>query len=206
MEGGQRVFRRASATRRSRRAMRILRQPRPSGPATDRQAPCLFRQLHLFCQPRQPPRRTREETGNSRTIEASGTRAPAPFRPADARPGPGAEKPAQFLGTKKAGYAAPQARSSVGTAPTAGHRAARPGAPVMPAAGRGAVSVRSSSAVPGCGSCSWVRLVQGFVDIRDFHGPAPALTMLHIQQLVPGPVEMVGDIGYLLVEPVEGVA
>ncbi len=39
-----------------------------------------------------------------------------------------------------------------------------------------------------------------------FHHPPPPFGMLKRQQLLVRPVEMVGDIGYLLVEPVEGVA
>ncbi len=43
-------------------------------------------------------------------------------------------------------------------------------------------------------------------DPGDFLHPSPPLGVLEREQLLVRPVEMVGDIGYLLVEPVEGVA
>ncbi len=44
------------------------------------------------------------------------------------------------------------------------------------------------------------------VDVRDLLRPEAAVTVLHIQYLVEGPVEVVGDVSYLLVELFEGVA
>lgn len=60
-----------------------------------------------------------------------------------------------------------------------------------------------------CSSCSTVLtilLVEGFVDLCNLSSPPTPLPMFHVQQPLVGPVEMVGDVGYLLVKPVEGVA
>lgn len=60
-----------------------------------------------------------------------------------------------------------------------------------------------------CSSCSTVLtipLVEGVVDLGNLRSPSPPFPMFHIQQSFVGPVEMVGNVGYLLVKPVEGVA
>jgi hypothetical protein len=43
-------------------------------------------------------------------------------------------------------------------------------------------------------------------DLRDLLDPAPAFTVFELHQLLVGPMKVIGDEGYLLVEPVEGVA
>jgi len=44
------------------------------------------------------------------------------------------------------------------------------------------------------------------VNVRDLLRPQAAVTVLHTQDLVEGPMEVVGDVSYLLVELLEGVA
>lgn len=44
------------------------------------------------------------------------------------------------------------------------------------------------------------------VDSADLFHPLPALGMLQLEHCAPRPVEVVGDEGYLLAEPVQGVA
>ena len=44
------------------------------------------------------------------------------------------------------------------------------------------------------------------VDLADLLHPAAAIRVLQAQDVLEGPVEMVGDIGYLLVEALQGVA
>jgi hypothetical protein len=59
-----------------------------------------------------------------------------------------------------------------------------------------------------CGSCPTFPggLVEPPVDGCDFFDPAASLGMLHVEQEISRPVEVVGKIGYLLVESFEGVA
>ena len=49
-------------------------------------------------------------------------------------------------------------------------------------------------------------LVKPAVDIGDLLHPPLSFGVFEIQDVVPRPMEMVGDVGYLLVQPVEGVA
>lgn len=49
-------------------------------------------------------------------------------------------------------------------------------------------------------------LVQPLVDSPDLGSPALPLTMLHLHNLVVGPVQIVGQVRYLLVQAIEGVA
>ena len=49
-------------------------------------------------------------------------------------------------------------------------------------------------------------LVETSIDPGDLLGPAPAIGVLQGEDLVERPVQVIGDVGYLLVEPVEGVA
>src|SRR5687768_931921 len=51
-----------------------------------------------------------------------------------------------------------------------------------------------------------VLLVQGFVDLRYLSDPPPPVSVLHLQQCIHRPVKVVGDVGYLLVKLIEGVA
>ncbi len=44
------------------------------------------------------------------------------------------------------------------------------------------------------------------VDFADLFDPLAALGMLQLEHRAPRPVEVIGDEGYLLAEPVEGVA
>jgi len=44
------------------------------------------------------------------------------------------------------------------------------------------------------------------VDLGNLLDPAPAVAMLQIHDLVERPMEMIGDVGYLLVEAFQGVA
>lgn len=50
------------------------------------------------------------------------------------------------------------------------------------------------------------RRVDPLVDRCDLLNPIPAVAVLHGQDLLHGPVEVIGDIGYLLLELLEGVA
>ena len=47
---------------------------------------------------------------------------------------------------------------------------------------------------------------QAAVDGADVLDPAPTISVLQLQDLAKGPMEVVGEEGYLLVEPLEGVA
>lgn len=49
-------------------------------------------------------------------------------------------------------------------------------------------------------------LVKAAVDPRDFLGPSPAIGVLQGEDVVERPVQVIGDVGYLLMEPFEGVA
>ena len=49
-------------------------------------------------------------------------------------------------------------------------------------------------------------LLRTAYDLSDLLRPLPALRVLESEQLRVGPVEVIGDIGYLLVESVERVA
>lgn len=49
-------------------------------------------------------------------------------------------------------------------------------------------------------------LIQPAIDADNFLHPPLALTMLHIHNVQARPVKMVGNIGYLLMQAVEGVA
>jgi len=44
------------------------------------------------------------------------------------------------------------------------------------------------------------------VDLGNLAHPSPSLPVLQIQNIQHGPVEMVRNIGYLLIDPFEGVA
>jgi hypothetical protein len=49
-------------------------------------------------------------------------------------------------------------------------------------------------------------VLSGAVDLPDLLDPATALRVFELEQLIVWPVEVVGDVGYLLVQPREGVA
>jgi hypothetical protein len=51
-----------------------------------------------------------------------------------------------------------------------------------------------------------VHFVHSGVDRRNLRDPPPPLFMLQFHHLIVGPVEVIGDKGYLLIQPVEGVA
>lgn len=51
-----------------------------------------------------------------------------------------------------------------------------------------------------------IPLVERLIDFRNLRSPSPPVSMLHMQQSLVRPMEVVGDVGYLLVKPVEGVA
>ena len=50
------------------------------------------------------------------------------------------------------------------------------------------------------------RLIKPAIDLRDLLDPALPFGMLKAEHLLRGPVEVVGDVGYLLVQMIEGVA
>src|SRR5215213_4025996 len=50
------------------------------------------------------------------------------------------------------------------------------------------------------------RAAQAPVDLGDLFDPPAPVRVLHREHVLHGPVEVVGDVGYLLVEAVEGVA
>lgn len=45
-----------------------------------------------------------------------------------------------------------------------------------------------------------------FVDVRDLFDPDLPLSMLHGQDVFNGPMEVIGDVRYLLVDALQGVA
>jgi hypothetical protein len=49
-------------------------------------------------------------------------------------------------------------------------------------------------------------LVDLGVDPRDLLDPDLSLPVFHLEDFIRGPVEMVSDVSYLLVEPLQGVA
>jgi hypothetical protein len=49
-------------------------------------------------------------------------------------------------------------------------------------------------------------IVDALIDGGDLRHPASAVLVLEVHDGVEGPVEMVGDEGYLLVQQIEGVA
>ena len=53
---------------------------------------------------------------------------------------------------------------------------------------------------------SGLRCVQPAIDLGDLPHPAAALAVFQVQDIVRRPVKMVGDVGYLLVQAIEGVA
>lgn len=57
----------------------------------------------------------------------------------------------------------------------------------------------------GHGSRS-LRFIEPAIDIGDFFHPALALHVLKVQDIVAWPVKVIRDVGYLLVQAVEGVA
>lgn len=84
----------------------------------------------------------------------------------------------------------------------------------------GAHLIRASSPDGKFTVCSWpvfmiclvqfilltIPLVERLVDLRNLRSPPPPVPMFHIQQSLVRPMEVVGDVGYLLVKPIEGVA
>lgn len=44
------------------------------------------------------------------------------------------------------------------------------------------------------------------IDVRNLTDPDGALSMFHLQNIIHRPVEVICDVGYLLVETVQGVA
>ena len=52
----------------------------------------------------------------------------------------------------------------------------------------------------------FARSVDLGIDFRDLLDPDLSLPVFHLKDLVRGPVKMVGDVSYLLVEPLQGVA
>ena len=63
-------------------------------------------------------------------------------------------------------------------------------------------SIQESPCIASAFSC----FVHSSVDTADFPHPAPAVAMLHIHDLGLGPVKVIGNEGYLLVQLIEGVA
>ena len=56
-------------------------------------------------------------------------------------------------------------------------------------------------------SCSTLKgAVDLLVDVADFLGPSVTLFVGQLEDVLGVPVKVVGDVGYLLVEPVQGVA
>jgi len=53
---------------------------------------------------------------------------------------------------------------------------------------------------------SRLAFAQPSIDLGNLLDPTPAVAMLQIHDLVERPMEMVGNVGYLLVEALQGVA
>jgi hypothetical protein len=49
-------------------------------------------------------------------------------------------------------------------------------------------------------------LVETAVDRGNFLGPSPSIGVLQGEDLIERPMKVIGDVGYLLLEPIEGVA
>ena len=49
-------------------------------------------------------------------------------------------------------------------------------------------------------------LVDLFIDFRDLIDPDLALAVLHVEAIIDAPMEVVGDVRYLLVDALQGVA
>ncbi len=56
------------------------------------------------------------------------------------------------------------------------------------------------------GAFLFFSLVQSLVDLGNFLHPLPPIIMLHLEYVIERPVKVVGDVGYLLEEVLEGVA
>lgn len=56
------------------------------------------------------------------------------------------------------------------------------------------------------GATLLTRLVNFLIDFGDLFDPDLPLFVLHFQDLVEGPMEVVANVRYLLIEPVQGVA
>ncbi len=52
----------------------------------------------------------------------------------------------------------------------------------------------------------FARSVDLGVDLRDLLDPDLSLPVLHLQDFIRGPVKVVRDVSYLLIEPLQGVA
>jgi hypothetical protein len=50
------------------------------------------------------------------------------------------------------------------------------------------------------------RLIESPIDLRDFLDPALPFGMFKVKHLLRGPVKVVGNVGYLLIQMIEGVA
>ena len=50
------------------------------------------------------------------------------------------------------------------------------------------------------------RLIEPAIDLRDFLDPALPFGMLKAEHFLRGPVKVVGNVGYLLIQMIEGVA
>src|SRR5919197_176477 len=68
------------------------------------------------------------------------------------------------------------------------------------------VTVRRQSSSPTRITGRPSRTAQPPVDLGDLLDPPAPIRVLHREHVLPRPVEVVGDVGYLLVEAVEGVA
>lgn len=55
-------------------------------------------------------------------------------------------------------------------------------------------------------SLSSLFTIHSLVNIRDLRNPLLPLAMIHTHNLVMGPVEVIGDVGYLLIQAICGVA
>lgn len=49
-------------------------------------------------------------------------------------------------------------------------------------------------------------LVEPAIDLRNFLDPALPLTMFQVEHFAGRPVKMIGNVGYLLIDLIEGVA
>jgi hypothetical protein len=65
---------------------------------------------------------------------------------------------------------------------------------------------RAFDARPSCMASAFSCFVHSSVNRANFPHPAPTIAVLHIHDLGLGPVNVIGNVGYLLVQLIEGVA
>ena len=191
-----------------RRRMRRLRRPRRrrrSGEAGAIETLGVRRCHRAFAMPRCPLRRKRRRTGGVPFQRRAGPPGPRPVGEDRPRRGGDLRRP---CGEPKP--PACQPNDPLQGQPQAGAQHGRGDAPPWRPPGPAGNRCKSrrneiDHDSPRDASRSW-NVVQRLVDSRYLLDPPPPVPVFHPEQLLRRPVEVIGNEGYLPVEPVEGVA